>query len=67
MDRTLMHLVALLRIGGMMASGAIVTTHASSLIKVFLGVWLMGCGISSKLKVVLEPVYKASAWLAMAH
>ena len=51
----------------MMASGAILTAHASSPTNMFLGVWLMGYGISSKLKVVLEPVYKASAWLAMAH
>ena len=67
MDQTLVPLLALLWRGGMMASGAIVTTHASSLTKVFSGVWLMGCGISSKLKVELEPMYKASAWLAMAH
>jgi len=61
------HPVAPLRSGGMMASGAIVIAHASSLTKVFSGVWLMGCGISSKLKVELEPVYIASAWLSMAH
>ena len=67
MDRMLVPLLPPLRSGGMMASGAIVTVHTSSLTKVFLGVWLMGCGISSKLKVELEPVYKANAWLAMAH
>ena len=67
MDHTLVPLLAPLWRGGMMASGAIVTTHASSLTKVFLGVWLMGYGISSKLKVELEPVYIASAWLSMAH
>ena len=27
----------------------------------------MSCGISSKLKVELEPVYKESAWLAIAQ
>ena len=33
----------------------------------FSGVGVTGYGISSKLKVELEPVYKASAWLAMAQ
>ena len=50
-----------------MASGAIVIVHASSQTKVFSGVGLMGHGISSKLKVELEPVYKASAWLVIAQ
>ena len=67
MDRMLVPLLPPLRSGGMMASGAILTAHASSPTNMFLGVWLMGCGISSKLKVELEPVYKASAWLAMAY
>ena len=66
-DRTLVPPLTLLRSGGMTASGAIMTTHASSLTKVFSGVWLMSCGISSKLKVELEPVYKESAWLAIAQ
>ena len=67
MDRKLVPPLAPLRGGGMTASGAIMTTHASSLTKVFSGVGLMGCGISSKLKVGLEPVYKASAWLVIAQ
>ena len=52
-DHTLVPRLVPLRNGGMMASGAITTAHVSSLTKVFLGVWLMGYGISSKLKVEL--------------
>ena len=33
----------------------------------FFGVGVTGCEISSKLKVELELVYKASALLALAH
>ena len=40
---------------------------ASSLTNVFSQTGLMACGISSKLKVELEPVYIASALLAMAQ
>jgi len=34
---------------------------------VFLGVGLMSYGISPRLKLELEPVYRASTLLAMAH
>ena len=51
----------------MTASGAIVTARASFLTKVFSGAGFPGCGISSKLKVELEPMYKASALSAMAQ
>ena len=51
----------------MTASGAIMTTRASSLTKVFSIAGLTGYGISSKLKVELEPMYKASALSAMAQ
>ena len=40
---------------------------ASSLTNVFSQTGLMACGISSKLKVELEPVYRASALSSMAQ
>ena len=43
------------------------TALASSLTNVFSETRLMACGISSKLKVELEPVYRASALSAMAQ
>ena len=51
----------------MTTSGTIMTALASSLTNVFSETRLMACGISSKLKVELEPVYRASALLAMAQ
>ena len=66
-DRTLMPPLASLKSGGMTASEAIVTALASSLTKVFSGTGLVACGISSKLKVELKLVYRASALLAMAQ
>lgn len=50
-----------------MASGAIMTALASSLTKVFLETGFVACGIPSRLKVELEPVYRASALSAMAQ
>ena len=67
MDCTLIPPLALQRSGGVTASGAILTAHASSLTQVFLGVGLTGYGISPRLKVELEPVYRVSSLLAMAH
>jgi len=48
-DRTLVPPLAPLKSGGMTISGAVVTTLASSLTKVFSGTGLMACGIPSKL------------------
>ena len=67
MDRTLIPPLALLKSGVMTTSGAIMIALASSLTNVFSQTGLMACGISSKLKVELEPVYIASALLAMAQ
>ena len=48
-DHTLVPPLSSLKSGGMTASGAIMTTLASSLTKVFSGMGLMACGIPSKL------------------
>jgi hypothetical protein len=52
--------------GGMMEIGAMVMARASSLTYVLSGDELMGCGISPKLNVELEPVYRASSLLVIA-
>ena len=59
--------LAPLRSGGMITSGAIVTTLTSSLTKVFSETRFMACGTPSKLKVELELSYRESALLAMAQ
>ena len=58
-DRTLIPPLAPLKSGVMTTSGAIMTALASSLTKVFSKTRFMACGTPSKLKVELEPVYRA--------